>query len=103
MCKDKVAFPTFAHEWMAVLQRDAPLGRLADMGDHILGLDRVTAYQVSDRRFDCSLMIDKVAYTCAFKKCDTPTIVVDIGTATAGGEAGETEHNVSRNIAVRSE
>ncbi len=45
-------------------------------------------------------MIDKMAHAGALKKGDAPAVMVGIGLPAAQGEAGKTEHNVGRDIAV---
>jgi hypothetical protein len=95
-----VAAPHLAHEGMAVFQRHLALRGLADVGDDVQRFDRIALDQFGDRRGDGGLVIDEVAHAGAFEKGDAPAIVVGIGAAAAVGEAGKTEHNVSRDIAV---
>ena len=45
-----VAAPQLAHERVRVLERDAALRRLADVGDDVLAADRVAPHHLGDRR-----------------------------------------------------
>ena len=101
--EDPVAAPQFAHEGMAILERDLPLRGLADMGNDVGRLDRVTLDQFGDRRGDRGLVVDEMAHAGALEEGDAPAIVVGIGAAAAVGETGEGKHNVSRDIAVHCE
>jgi len=95
-----VAAPEFAYEGMAVLERHLALRGLADVGDDVGGLDRVTLDQFGNRGSDRGLVVDEVTYAGALEEGDAPAVVVGVGAAAAVGEAGEGKHNVGRDIAV---
>lgn len=103
MGKHPVAAPQFAHERMAVFQRNLALRRLADMRNDILRFDGETFDQLSDGRLDRRLVVNEMAHAGAFKERDAPAIVVGIGTSATHGEAGKAKDNVGGDIAVHSE
>ena len=103
MGEHPVAAPQLAHEGMAVFQRHVADGGLADVGDDVGRLDRITLDQFGDRRGDGGLVIDEVAHATALEEGDSPAVVVGVGTAAAVGEAGKREDNVGGDIAVHSE
>ena len=100
--KHPVAAPHFAHEGMAVFQRHMALRGLADMGNHILRLDRALLDQARDRRRVRRLVVDKVAHAGAFEKGDAPAVIVIVSAAAARGETREAEDDVGRDVAVHS-
>src|SRR3569623_1865472 len=103
MRKHPVAAPQLAHEGVTIFQRDAALGYLADMRDHIFRFDRPALDQLGNRRSYRRLVIDEMPHAGAFEKSDAPAVVMRIGAPAACGKAGETEHDVGRHVAIHSE
>jgi hypothetical protein len=59
MCENPVTPPQFAHKWMRIFKGDFALCGFTDMCNHIAGFNRIVANQVSNRRLNRGLIIDK--------------------------------------------
>ncbi|CAD9219084.1 hypothetical protein BCEN4_1380026 [Burkholderia cenocepacia] len=102
MREDPVPAPQLAHERMAVLEQDVPLRRLADVGDRVLGLDRVALHHFGDRRRGRCLVIDEETAGLVFEERDAPAVGMVIGEPAPGRETCEGECDVRRRGAVHS-
>jgi hypothetical protein len=61
-----------------VLKADETLGGLADMGDHIEGMDRVTAYQLGHGRMGTGLRVEEDPHAAPLEERDTPAVAMHI-------------------------
>ncbi len=95
--------PELAHEGVGVFQPDDALRRLADVGDDILRVDRILAYQLGERRGAGRLGFEKDAGPAPLEESNAPAVGMHVGGAAARLEAGEGKADVGRNIAVHAE
>ena len=98
-----VLAPQAAHEWMAVLRHHRALGRLADMGDDVLRLDRVTLDALGNRRGNRWQVIGEQLADRILVERDAPAILVLVGAATTGRKALERKTDRGRGVAVHSQ
>ena len=92
--------PQLARKRMAVFQRNATLGGLADMRHHAFRLDRLLAKLQRQRRIDRGQVVGDQPAAVGRVDGDTPAIPVFAGAAAALGKAGEGKIDGCRFAAV---
>ncbi|MNT64511.1 hypothetical protein D3C72_2024180 [compost metagenome] len=100
MGEDPVPAPELAHERMAVFQQHCALRRLADMGNDVLRLDRITLDQLGHRRGAGRLVVDEQPAGLVLEERHAETVGMVVGHAATGGKAREGERHVGWRGAV---
>ena len=81
----------------------AALRGFANVGNDVLRLDRTALDELSDRRGNGRLIIDKGTYAGTFEEGDAPAVSVMISQSPASCKTGETENDVGGGIAIHPE
>ena len=88
---------------MSVFELHLTLSGLPDVGDDVLGLDRIGANEVSDRRMSGSLRVEELPNPSALEKTYPPAICMFIRQTPTGLKSCEGKTNICWNIAVHPE